>query len=232
VSERVALGDLVFDRGLYPRNDISDFNVRRLRLIRDSGRVLDPIVADRNTRVILDGVHRWTEARQRGDTDIATEWRECGSDAERFEVAVRLNTNHGVSLTPHDRLRVIEIGAALGLRDVDLADALAVSTSFLRAIKPRVAIAVVTDADGNLRRDRVNLKGSVRHMSGRDDLTAAQAAEIQHGAPGNSYLMLIRQLTRALDLRLLPSRDTHPVLWADLQALATRIRAATAPLED
>lgn len=225
MPEQVLLDELVFQRDLYPRHDLSDGNLRRLAQVRDAGRAFDPVIACRQTRIIIDGAHRWTAARRRGDPDIAVEWRDYDSDAERFEAAARLNSVHGLALSSHDRLRVIEIGEHLGLKEVQIADALAMSTAALRALKPRYATVREAAEKGTeeLRR-RVPLKASVRHLSGQE-ITPAQEREIMGSAPGSSYLLLVRQLLHAVDLGLLPDREQHPVLYQELAQLALRITA-------
>ncbi len=226
MPERVALDALVLRRDLYPRQDLSEGNISRIKQIRDAGKKMDPIVACRNTNIILDGAHRVTEARRRGDPDIEVEYRDYTTDADRFDAAVRLNTNHGLSLTPHDRLRCIEIGQTLGVREMDLADALAVSTTYLRSIKPRFATVTEATEEGGILRRKVPLKGSVRHLSGAD-ITREQEREILGGAPGTPYLMAVRQLIRAFDLDLLPPLEQHPALWEDLAVLGGRITSLT-----
>lgn len=225
MSDRVQLDELVFRRDLYPRHDLSDGNLRRLNMVREAGREFDAVVACRDTRIIIDGAHRWTISRQRGDADIAVEWRDYGSDAERFESAARLNCVHGLALSSHDRLRVIDIGEQLGLKEVQIADALAMSASALRALKPRFATVreAAANGSGEFRR-KVPLKASVRHLSGQE-ITREQEAEIMGSAPGASYLLLIRQLAHAIDLSLLPAREQHPVLYQELTQLALKITA-------
>lgn len=226
MTDRAALDDLLFQRDLYPRHDLSDGNLRRLAQVREAGREFDPVIACRQTRVIIDGAHRWTVARRRGDPDIAVEWRDYDSDAERFEAAARLNSVHGLALSSHDRLRVIEIGEHLGLKEVQIADALAMSTAGLRALRPRYATVREAAEDGGERYSyrRVPLKASVRHLSGQE-ITPGQEQEIMGSAPGASYLLLVRQLTRAIELGLLPPPGQHPVLHAELAALALKITA-------
>lgn len=225
MTERILLDDLILDKKLYPRHGVSPGNVARLRQVRAAGRELDPVIVCSSTRVVIDGWHRITAARQAGDPSILAELRDYSSDAERFEAAARLNTSHGLALTSYDRLRVLEIGEQLGLGDVQLADALAISTSYLRSIRPRFATVSEALADGGeLRRQRVALKASVRHLSG-EEITRAQAAEIEGSAPGTSYLLVTRQLSRAISLGLLPPREQHPALHDDLRKLAELIIA-------
>lgn len=225
MADRALLGELVFSRELYPRHDLSEGNLRRLRQVRESGREFDPVIACRQTKVLIDGAHRWTVARQRGDPGIAVEWRDYASDAERFEAAARLNCVHGLSLTSHDRLRVIEIGTRLGLKEAQVADALAVSTAYLRALAPRYATVAQAAGDDGATLRRVPLKASVRHLSGQV-ITPEQEREIMGSAPGSSYLLLVRQLLHAVELDLLPPRDQHPALHVELARLSAAITAA------
>ncbi|MFD7617933.1 ParB/RepB/Spo0J family partition protein [Streptomyces sp. NPDC059802] len=73
-----------------------------VRVIADSGKELQPILAHRSTMRIIDGMHRFKAALMRGDTTISV----CYFDGEAeaaFILAVRANNAHGLPLTLADR---------------------------------------------------------------------------------------------------------------------------------
>lgn len=217
MSAPVPVADLVFDPRLYPRQDVSAQRVTVLRRAMDAGEKIPAIIADEASLRIVDGVHRWHAARARGDEKILADLRDYESEALLFQDAVLLNSAHGLPLTTHDHLKVIETGESLGLRELDLAKILRTSVEHLRAIKPRYA--TVQDAiDDTPALRKVALKASTRHLSGKT-VTTEQAAEITGRAPGQSYLLTVRQLAGAIQHGLLPVREEHPVLWAELESL-------------
>lgn len=63
---------------------------------------LPPILIHQKTMRVIDGMHRLTAARLRGQTHIATHLFH-GDDNEAFLLAVQLNTKHGLPLTTPDR---------------------------------------------------------------------------------------------------------------------------------
>jgi ParB-like chromosome segregation protein Spo0J len=71
---------------------------------------------------------------------------------------------------------------------------------------------------------RVHLKNSVRHLAGTT--ISADQARAMDGAPGQSYLLNVRQLLDALAFDLLPSAEQHPVLWAELRRLHDQLTVA------
>ena len=63
---------------------------------------LPPIVVHRATMRVIDGMHRLTAARLRGEREICAKLFD-GDDDEAFLLAVRLNVSHGLPLTIADR---------------------------------------------------------------------------------------------------------------------------------
>jgi ParB-like nuclease domain len=211
----VPVASLEFDRDLYPRIDVSEYHVSEIVRAMDGGHSLPPVIADRKTRKLVDGTHRWHAAIRKEVQEIAVEWRDYADEAEMFKDACLLNSAHGLNFTSRDRLKVIEIGQKFGLKDVDFSLLLRTSTSYVQAIMPRIA-----NVPGNGGRiERVPLKASVRHLSGQT-ITPEQADAIKGNAPGTSYLLVARQLISAVEHDLLPPPDQHPVLWQELAKLA------------
>ncbi|MCX4745120.1 ParB N-terminal domain-containing protein [Kitasatospora sp. NBC_01287] len=63
---------------------------------------LPPILVQRGSRRVVDGMHRWRAAQLRGDTEIEVVYLD-GSDDEAFVRAVEANTRHGLPLSLGDR---------------------------------------------------------------------------------------------------------------------------------
>jgi hypothetical protein len=77
-------------------------NAAHVRLLARSGATLPPILVDRASRRVVDGMHRLGAARMRGRTTIAVQYFD-GGPADAFIAAVRANVTHGLPLSRHDR---------------------------------------------------------------------------------------------------------------------------------
>jgi hypothetical protein len=222
MNTMVPLSELVFREDLYPRQSVNDFRVKELLEAVNGGQVLPAIIAgilpNESQKIIVDGVHRCQVASRLGAVTINTEIKQYTNEIEIFKDASLLNTAHGLNLTQHDRLKVIEIGERLGLKELDLSTILRTSVAHVRSLMPRFATA--PNSTGTM--ERVPLKASTRHLSGAT-ITAEQAKAIRGNAPGMSYLVLIRQLKSALINDLLPPETDHPALWKDLRELRNLI---------
>lgn len=221
-SELRKLTDLVFDERLYPRRHVDPFHVSRLQRATEGGSTLPPIVICRETNKIIDGVHRYHVALRRGDDTIAVELRRYMDDAARFKDAIKLNTAHGLRLSETDSLKVIAMAESMGLKELDVLEALQTSQAHFDRLKPRYAVT-----GGKLQ--KIPLKPSVRHLAGVT-LEPAQE-EIVRSAPGVSYLLLVTKLIDAIVADTLPSPEQHPVLWEKLGELCEALRGITGELQ-
>ena len=92
---------------------------------------LPPIVVHRGTMRVIDGMHRLTAARLRGEPEISAKLFD-GDDNEAFLLAVRLNVSHGMPLTIADRraaaARIIRTHPRLSDRAVAFTAGLAAKT--------------------------------------------------------------------------------------------------------
>lgn len=115
--ENVPLESLVLDMELYPRNDVSSETVSRLVLAIEAGVSLPPIRADKKSKRIVDGFHRYNAHKRLKLATIATEWAEYADDAELFAESIALNIGHGRPLDTYDQRRgiakLIEYGWAV-----------------------------------------------------------------------------------------------------------------------
>lgn len=71
-------------------------------MLAESGARLPPIIVHRGTMRVIDGMHRLSAARLRGQTEIEVRFAE-GDDDDVFVLAVEMNTRHGLPLTLPDR---------------------------------------------------------------------------------------------------------------------------------
>jgi hypothetical protein len=218
-ANNIALAELVFDEAIYPRRNVDEMHIRSLMHAMEGGIELPPIVVEKKTRRIVDGVHRYHAALRRSLKTIKGVYRSYATDADLFKDAVLLNTGVGLKLGTDDSLKVIDICERLGLKELDQAAMLRTSIAHLRTIRPRYA--TVDDA---LSERRVPLKASVRHFSG-EKISKKQEQAMQ-SAPGNSYLLLVNQIISAFENDLMPGWERHPVLWDRLEVLMAAIAEA------
>lgn len=92
---------------------------------------LPPIVVNRTTMCVVDGMHRLTAARLRGEREVAVHLFD-GDDNEAFLLAVRLNVEHGMPLSIADRraaaLRIIRTHPHLSDRSIAVTAGLSAKT--------------------------------------------------------------------------------------------------------
>ena len=121
--------ELIIDWALWPRyeaNDLDSTNVSRMKEALRAGIELPPIIADKKSFRIIDGLHRLKAhiAVFGEDTTVSIELREYRNDAEMFLDAARLNTRQGLPLSPKDKVHVILVGRRMKLPLAKIAEAI------------------------------------------------------------------------------------------------------------
>ena len=104
--------ELVVDWALWPRyeaNDLDSTNVSRMKEALRAGIDLPPIIADKKSFRIIDGVHRQKAYLSVFGTDaeVLVDLREYRNDAEMLLEAGRLNNCQGLPLSPKDKVHFI-----------------------------------------------------------------------------------------------------------------------------
>ncbi len=99
----VPLDSLVL--GHSPRQVHQD--IGHVQVLADVREELPPVVVQRSTMRVIDGVHRVHAARYLGRSDIAVTFFDGGAD-DAFLLAVRLNTRHGMPLSLAERRAAAE----------------------------------------------------------------------------------------------------------------------------
>lgn len=125
----VALPLSAIREGDSPRS--AGVDMAHARAMADVEAELPPIVVHRATMRVIDGMHRLTAARLRGDHEIQARLFD-GDDHEAFLLAVRLNVSHGMPLTLADRraaaMRIIRSHPQLSDRSIAFTSGLAAKT--------------------------------------------------------------------------------------------------------
>ncbi|MFC8270097.1 ParB N-terminal domain-containing protein [Streptomyces cinereoruber] len=97
-AERVPIASL--DIAHSPRR--AGLDVDHVRLLAESGTAPPPIIVQRDSLRVIDGVHRAEAARRLGHDTIEARLFD-GTDEDAFVLAVELNSSHGLPLSLGDR---------------------------------------------------------------------------------------------------------------------------------
>jgi hypothetical protein len=202
-TKTVPAASLVEDFSLYPRNTVSDTHVNDLARALSAGDSLPPIVAEKGTLRIVDGVHR-RRAHIKAFGDEATvevDLRTYENEAELYLEAVRFNSAHGRKLDRHDQTRIVLRLQELQVEPSAIALALHVPEQEIRTL----AIRVVYDEAGTA----VPQKRGLEHLRGTvlrpEQVTAMKS--VRSGEVGRLCL----ELTRLIEHDLVDYEDSRVV---------------------
>lgn len=137
VIERARVDDLLIDGALYPRGTPDRKRIRELHDAVASGAELPPLIVDRESMKVVDGVHRlimWQE-RKGADLQVEVEFRDYATDAEIFLDSVRINASHGVPLGDNARRVCLSKAARLKIDPTLIASALSVTPVTLERLQ-------------------------------------------------------------------------------------------------
>src|SRR5271170_6347676 len=96
----IAVEDLVFDQSLYPRTKPSAHNIALIAEAMRAGVKFKPLVIEKKTKRIVDGVHRWkawTHVHGK-DSKIECELVTESDEGKLLAMSVDLNAEHGLQL--------------------------------------------------------------------------------------------------------------------------------------
>lgn len=211
-SSRVKIADLRF--GSSPR--LGGADSEHALLLVGIVEPLPPILVDRQTMTVIDGMHRVLAARLRGDRDIAVELFD-GSPEEAYIQSVKANIAHGKPLTLKERklaaARILAIRAAWS--DRVIAEICGLSPKTVAVIR-RQATVEPAQSRGRMGRD-----GRMRPL---DSSTARQrTAELIQAAPSAS----LRSIARQVGLSVGTVRDVHARVVRGEPPVPSRSRLST-----
>lgn len=172
----ISLSSLIVDEAFYPRTGIDDTHVSDLVRALKSGAELPPIVANKRTLVVIDGVHRLNALRRHlGDGDevmVRVELRAYKDDAEAFLDAVALNSQHGKKLDRQDQARIV-----LRLRELNVPDqTISVTLHVPQQQIDQLAVRIVISPSG----EAIPAKRGIPPMLFGKPMTAEQIEAMRH----------------------------------------------------
>lgn len=107
--EMVRVGELVIDYGILPRGGVNYTHVDTLKNAALACESFPPIIAERSTRRVVDGLHRYTMYVQvyGAEHGVEVEFRDFADENELWLAAVEANATHGLAYTTYDRRRIL-----------------------------------------------------------------------------------------------------------------------------
>ena len=215
------LAELVEDMAFYPRHAVDSQHVANLVQAIHAGCQLPPVVADRESKRITDGWHR-TRAYCHAlgpDASIEVEIVPYPDEASMKLDAAAHNASHGRRLDAIDRMRCV-VMLRIGIQRY--ADRLGPERA--RGEGVEVGCSAGTHqpaANGNITgTSTIALKRCVGHLA--DTRLTREQAEVHQSLPGTSFLLVARQLRRALETAMVDLSDEK--LVEELKALNSPLR--------
>lgn len=166
--EKVNIDRLITDYNLYPRNKVDDQHVVYMIEAINSGVILPPVIADKESKRVIDGFHRLTAHRKLKISEINVIYKVYKSDSDMFIDSIKYNAGHGRMLTQFDKAHCLIKAEEMGL-SIDI-------TSEALSITVKKAEEIKRDKIGELKisshltgaRQYIPLKNTIRHMRGQE----------------------------------------------------------------
>ena len=187
MTEAILATELVRDFTVYPRDKIISQNITDMVGALESGKVLPPILGEKNTLRIIDGFHRLeAHIRFHGEKELIDVQFEEHDDAGLFLRAIETNASHGVNLSKFDKIKCVQKGEAFGISKDFLASAMNMTREKLEGTIERK-----TSGEG------VVLKRTVGHFAGKQMTQQQKAFNQKAGGMDQKYY--IDQVTSLLE---------------------------------
>lgn len=187
---KIKLSRLIFDYNLYPRQKIEPYNVAQMVEALKSGAEFPPIVADKTSLRITDGLHRAKAYQQvLGDVKVTVELKDYKDDAEMFADAIRLNASHGRQLSAYDRAHCIAKAEEFKLQIEFVSSLLNMTPQRLQELKQ--------ERSATYKLQPITLKRTAAHLAGQE--LSAEQAEYNLKAGGMPQTFYIYQVVAMLE---------------------------------
>jgi hypothetical protein len=197
----VPISELVEDFSIYPRFSVDQQHVTHLADVLLAGKKLPPILVDKKSKRIVDGIHR-KRAYQRAFGDnarVPVLERVFASEKEMVKEAARANAAHGRRMTSIDFVRVILRCEELEIPTEEIAEILQLTVERVNELKlDRTARA----EPGSM---YVPIKRTIGHMHGKD-LTQQQVVANGH-LGGMNQAFYVNQLITLIESDLLDKEN-------------------------
>jgi ParB-like chromosome segregation protein Spo0J len=197
---KVKCGELVADYDFYPRSKVDSTSVQQIADAMEAGFEMPPIVIDKKSKKIVDGVHRVRATmRTKGqDAEVEAIARSYANDGEMLLDAIRLNASHGNRLSPWDRTRCLLLAKEMSIAMGDLATALNTDINNLQTMMESL---------GTYRSKPIPIKKTIRHMEGKKFTKAQREANEKLGGLNQTHYA--NQLILLIEADLLDTENPN-----------------------
>lgn len=196
--DTVRVGELVIDYGILPRGGVNFAHVDNLKNAALAGASFPPIVAERSTKRVVDGLHRYTMYVQLygEEHEVEVEFRDYADENELWLAAVEANATHGLAYSTYDRRRILVEAEKRGINREVISNAIKMPVEKADK-KLATGSAFVKTPVGH--RQRVPLRTGLKRLAGRD-LNKKQVEANQKAAMKAEYHCeaLVRMLRAGL----------------------------------
>ena len=197
--KKYALSELVLDFDLYPRGGVDSHHVTEIAAAIEAGTSVPPIVIDKASKRIVDGVHRWKAQRRLFGEDHKADCIEktYKSDGEMFLDAMRYNASHGRALTQHGKTHCLILAKRFEIPEEMVGQAL--------NLTPARIGTLTAGRIGKIGAQPVALKQTIRHMAGKR-LNPIQA-KANEKLSGMNQLFYVNQIITLLESDLIDTEN-------------------------
>lgn len=198
--KRIKLAELVIDHDIYPRININPKNVQDLTEAHTSGVELPPIIIDRKSKRIVDGVHRFKMYLKilGEDGEIEVVEKAYPSEAAMFLDAMKYNAPHGLKMDACDQTRCLIIAERLSIPLEAVAGALHMPIEKLGELRVH---RTAKDAGGLT----IPIKQTIRHMAGKKFTKRQEEANDRLSGMNQSFYA--NQLIELIESKMLDVED-------------------------
>jgi ParB-like nuclease domain len=193
---QIAVAELVFDPSLYPRTKPSAHNIAAIADAMRAGVKFKPIVVEKKTKRIVDGIHRWTASKQihGKDSTIDCELISESDEGKLLAMSVDLNAEHGLQLAAFERTDCLIRMERLGVTRETALQVLRMTEKKAERIESTRTAYRIGDTG---EREKIALKNTMRPFHG-ETLTPKQELANEHSS-GMKLQFYVTQLIYLLD---------------------------------
>lgn len=212
---KLELARVVIDPTVFPRNKVNPFHVAKLRSALQSGAVFPPLILERDTLRLVDGLHRHAAYTAEGVETIDVTTKKYASEAELFADAVRFNVGHGEPLDQYTVRNAIIRLSEYGFAREQITEIVRLPAAKIDEIQRGFAF--------NDENKPIALKGGLDHMAGGH--LDAQQQEVNRHYSGGKAVFYVRQVCQLLENDMWPVQSgtfAHEMdrlcsMWADIK---------------
>lgn len=201
----VPIEEIIRDWNFYPRTEVSQETVSRLKEAISSETIIPPLVVDGKTMRLIDGFHRYEAYQGLKAETVPVEKRYYRSEKQMFEDAGKLNASHGRPFSSQDCRRFILLASNVGLSKEKIAEVLHVT-------KDRIESWTLQKA--SYKNEPVPIKRGLSSLVGKK-LTASQK-KLNEEWGGMNATFYVNQLLLFIQAGVLTDDDINFIERMDL----------------